>query len=276
MKNPIIQDLIVTAFGFVTSWATAYALVYFEHEHQVSIYAWLYAFIIPVGAILSGFVAATGYWIGARVFNHRPTKSILWNMVTVSILTFFMIHEQGHDLAVKRGYPKGYWTYLQEVTESMSYSSGRGSSKTAGEPLGALGYGVVALEILGFTFGAFAVYGVLRSRQYCEPCSKYFSKKGQRLHHLADLNQLNILAQKFHQAMSEQRYQEAINEYCAQPKAKMWKKSVMSTLQLFYCKNCGKHQIVFSASTRNGNQWAPVTQLALNQNVDVALQFPNA
>jgi len=52
----------------------------------------MYWFVIPAGAICSGFAAASGYYAGARYFNHRPTKLLLLNMVVISIATFFLIH----------------------------------------------------------------------------------------------------------------------------------------------------------------------------------------
>jgi hypothetical protein len=274
LQKSFIQDLIVTGFGFITSWATARGLVYLEQEHEISIYGWLYMFVIPIGAILSGFVAATGYWIGARLVHHRPSKSILWNMVLVSVLTFFMIHEQGHELAVKRGYQKGITSYIQEVTESISYSSRRSSDRSPGTPLGKLGYGVVALEILGFSFGAFGVFGVLRSRQYCEGCNKYFAKKGQRVRYLESGQELETTVQAFHEAVAAGQLQEAVNQFCQDKKTKISSKKLMCTLHLYWCKECGTHQILFAASQLNGNQWAAIPELGLNLNTSQSLEIP--
>lgn len=73
----LAQDLVVTAFGVVTSIATALLLFVVEQSFSVSLYTWTVWFVIPVGAMLAGFVAASGYYAGARLFGHRPTPLIL-------------------------------------------------------------------------------------------------------------------------------------------------------------------------------------------------------
>lgn len=87
-----VQDLLVTAFGLATSVAIAVLLVLIEIRWELAIYTFTFWFIIPVGAIGAGLVAAGGYYLGARLFNHRPTSILLFNMLGISVGTFFLIH----------------------------------------------------------------------------------------------------------------------------------------------------------------------------------------
>ena len=55
---PIFSDLLVTAIGALTSVLTALILSGIEHFFDFSLYTWSFWFIVPIGAILSGFAAA--------------------------------------------------------------------------------------------------------------------------------------------------------------------------------------------------------------------------
>ena len=55
-----IQDLIVTGFGIVTSGLTALILALVESKFGLALYSFMWWFVIPVGALLSGFAAAKG------------------------------------------------------------------------------------------------------------------------------------------------------------------------------------------------------------------------
>jgi hypothetical protein len=88
----VAQDFLVTAIGVFTSIVTAVILVVVDLKFDFSLYSWMFWFVVPVGAILCGFAAASGYYFGARLFNHRPTGVLLLNMAAVSVTTFFVIH----------------------------------------------------------------------------------------------------------------------------------------------------------------------------------------
>ena len=67
------EDLLVGLCGFVTSLITAVILWWVELGFGFAFYSWMFWFIVPVGALLSGFAGASGYYAGARIFSHRPT-----------------------------------------------------------------------------------------------------------------------------------------------------------------------------------------------------------
>ena len=58
---PIFSDLLVTAAGALTSVLTALILFGIEQLFGFSLYTWSLWLILPIGAILSGFAAASGY-----------------------------------------------------------------------------------------------------------------------------------------------------------------------------------------------------------------------
>ena len=84
------RDLLVGVFGFATCLLTAVILWWIETRSGFAFYTWTFWFVIPVWAVFSGFVGASGYYAGAWVLNHRPTPLLLLNIVLASVGTFFL------------------------------------------------------------------------------------------------------------------------------------------------------------------------------------------
>jgi hypothetical protein len=78
----MFKDVQVGLVGLVVSVLTAIALWFVEWETGFNFYGLSILFVIPGGAICTGFVAASGYWLGARLFNVRPSWRILVMMVS--------------------------------------------------------------------------------------------------------------------------------------------------------------------------------------------------
>src|SRR5215472_9625885 len=101
----VAQDFLVSGLGALTSIITAIILVAINVTLDFSIYGWMIWFVIPAGAIACGVVAASGYYFGARLFNHRPTGLLLLNMAAISVTTFFLIHYFKYNLLDVNGTP---------------------------------------------------------------------------------------------------------------------------------------------------------------------------
>ena len=179
------EDLLVGLCGFVTSLVTAVILWRVELGFGFAFYSWMFWFIVPVGALLAGFAGASGYYAGARVFNHRPTPLLLLNVLLASVGTFFTIHYLSYITSEIEGKSVSdyvsFGQYLDIAIRSTSMEFRFRATKIgATSELGGLGYGVAILQIMGFAAGGLAVYGYLMSIPYCEKCSRYFSAKGKQ------------------------------------------------------------------------------------------------
>ena len=95
----LVQDLIVTGFGLVSSLLTVVLLILVEEYFNIALYTWMLWLVVPVGAVLAGFAAASGYYLGSWLFNHRPDKLVLLNMVAVALGAYVLI-EYIHYLSV--------------------------------------------------------------------------------------------------------------------------------------------------------------------------------
>ena len=145
------EDLLVTAFGAATSLATAFLLWGVEELFGFSFYTWMFWFIIPAGALISGFAAAAGYYWGARLFNHRPSRMLLANLVLISVGTFFLVHYLSYYNLEVDGVPLRqrvpFLAYLDAVLThaSMTFRIHAAKVGSSGE-MGAWGY---VFELLG-------------------------------------------------------------------------------------------------------------------------------
>ena len=196
------QDLLVGLCGFITSLVTAVILWWAQARFGFAFYSLMFWFIVPVGALFSGFAGASGYYAGARLFNQRPTRQLLLNILLASVGTFFAFHYLTYITMEVEGEAISEYVsfaqYLDIAIRSTSMDFVRARSST-GE-LGGLGYGVALLQILGFAIGGFAVYAYLESVPYCNKCSCYLSRKGKQIRYTADAEGLQA---KTAQVMSD-------------------------------------------------------------------------
>lgn len=155
------KDIGVTAAGAATSIATGLLLWLIEVFTGLSIYTFSACCVVPVGAMFAGALAASGYYVGARLLGRRPSPWLMLNMLVISVMTFFMIHIMTYVTIKLFGDPdpqfSSFFTYLGTVyRESETQIRGSNIGK-----LGAWGYLEMLLEIAGFAIGGIAVYGFL-------------------------------------------------------------------------------------------------------------------
>jgi hypothetical protein len=253
------QDLAVAAFGAATSFVTAIILAAIEIEFDFSIYSWMFWFVIPAGAICSGFAAASGYYAGTRYFNHRPTKLLLLNMVVISITTFFLIHYIIYYFLVVDGSRArelvDFTRYLNIVLShtAVRFRVMRGPVSGPVE-LGSWGYLHAVLQIVGFAIGGVAVYKYLNAQPYCERCWKYLVAKDTqtRYTNATQLSQITTL-------MAAGRLQDAIAAHATRGSETAGKDpKLRSQVEIKRCKNCDQHWMKFTVSQWSKEGWVEV------------------
>lgn len=261
-SRTLTEDLLVTAFGMASSAAVAYGSSYSARELDFPLYTFMVYFIIPGGAIACGFVAAIGYWAGSRVFHHRPTRLLLWNMVLISVGTFFSIHHLDYTHAWFDGRPlsdvMSFPDYLTAVTEHMAYKVGRGAGEAM--ELGHLGWGVAALQIIGFSLGGLIVYGMLASAPYCDRCSRYFALLWRKVTRWPDLSEMNESYNHTAQLLAVEQLQPAVDHFATLTDRKR-KMVGMLTMEIRKCPTCEKRRLKLTAQQRNGNQFATIGEV---------------
>src|SRR5262245_6601007 len=84
-------DFLIGICGLTTSLLTALILWLVQRKLGFAFYMLAFWFVIPAGAMLSGLVAASGYYGGAWFFGRRPTRVFLINVIMISVATYFFI-----------------------------------------------------------------------------------------------------------------------------------------------------------------------------------------
>jgi hypothetical protein len=264
----VAQDFLVAGLGAITSIITAVILAAIELRFDLSIYSWMVWFIIPVGAICCGFVAASGYYLGARLFNHRPTGILLLNMVAISIATFFLIHYLDYFfLEIDGKAVRDLISFSQFLDIEMSHTAVQFNVRAhpvgGAVQLGTLGYLYALLQMLGFAFGGVGVYLYLKSLPYCDSCSKYLAKKGIQTRYTAHADVLTEAVKEIMQRLSEKRFQEAIAVHSRAAGVETFQKELVlrSQMQIKKCKSCDQHWLKFSVSKKTRDDWKDITEL---------------
>ncbi len=257
-----VEDLIVTAFGMATSAAVAYGSFYLGKGTDSAVYTWMADLVIPIGAILCGFVAAVGYWIGSRLFNHKPSRLLLCNIVLVSLGTFFSIHHLDYTHAAARGTPLpqliSFPDYLVAVTEHMTYKDSHSSG--AGMELGKWGWGVAGLQVLGFCLGGFGVYGILAATPYCHRCSMYFRNLWRRATKWKDLEAMSRAYQSLSALLDAGQLQAAVDQHAMSGDSGKFGMRGFLSMNLRECPGCAERRLDLLAQRRNGNQVATIAR----------------
>ncbi len=140
--------------------------------NAMGFYAW---FVLPIGALVVGLLAGSGYGLASRLTGFRIQKRTLWIVVGLQVLAY-VAAQYGEYLALRSGGGAlpAFVPFFDGATRAIQFEAdGR-----VGQPLGAWGYGVRLLEVLGFAGGALMISAGMRSAAYCEACGRYMSSRG--------------------------------------------------------------------------------------------------
>ena len=166
---------LVLIFGLATT-ALALLGVYVldtttEDFHIMGLYA---NYVLPVGAIIVGVVASSGYGLASWFSGIKITRSLLWIILALQLGAYFAAQyiefKSRHLVYRQTGRPVGFIEYYDATARSFAWKQSDG---TMGQPLGVWGYAFRGLEIVGFAAGGLIVPLVLRKKPYCQACQRY-------------------------------------------------------------------------------------------------------
>ncbi|MFQ5965828.1 MAG: hypothetical protein ACE5KZ_16270 [Candidatus Scalinduaceae bacterium] len=278
MSNPNRADkqLLVALFGITTSLLTGTILGAIEVYSGFALYSWMFWFVIPVGAFLAGFGAASGYYAGAMLFQQKPAGGILFNMVAASVSAFLIVHYVPYFMlefeGVRIKHMVSFWKYLDISIRNTSLSLVRGSTST-GELGGFWGYAYASLQVIGFSVGGFAVFGWLSRNPYCDSCSRYLTKSGQQERFTSEGQTLIEEIQNFASMLDGQKYNDAI-KYHAEKMGVAYSSGhhLRTKLITRVCQGCGINHLDFIASKLDGNDWKDIDETEIQLSVEEQLE----
>lgn len=86
-----VRDSLVVAAGLCTSILTTFVLWLCLHYFHFAIYGFSYWFV-PIGAVLCGVTAGSGYYWAALKLHRKATALILANLLCMAVSTYFVVH----------------------------------------------------------------------------------------------------------------------------------------------------------------------------------------
>jgi hypothetical protein len=260
----MLKGLIVTLFGVATTALTAAGLVYLELRYDCAIYSFVYGFVIPFGAFLSGLVAASGYLVGSRLLSYRPGRALLAVLLAVSGGNFFLIYWLKYVYTTVDGEPiRGWISYSGYLAFTLRHTSlGTGDAGDQGVALGAGGYAFAALLIVGFALGGFCMYALVRSAPYCEGCGLYLKNKGKQTRYFERQEQLIDCTASFRLLAEQGEFREAMYGH-AETGTKMEGDATgyASIAGVMQCRGCGKQWFQLLARKRVNKKWTVMAEL---------------
>jgi hypothetical protein len=169
--------------GLLTTGLTLAMLYWLNANTSIHPMGWYIQLIIPAGAIMVGVAAASGYGIAAKALHTKIGGSLLIIVLILLFVAYLLSHYMKYlhgtaFLEERAGRPLSidFFHYYDVMTRSMSYGGRYGTAGTR-TPLGAWGYGIRLLEVIGFVGGGVMVPLVLSKSDYCDQCRLYMKSK---------------------------------------------------------------------------------------------------
>jgi len=173
--SPSLRAGLVVAAGLVTTvlFLGGFALLA-ATVPDFNVMGWYILFVIPVGAMIVGFCAGSGYGLASWLSGRKISGVVLGVVLVLQVGAYAgaqWLEFASYEITDQAGRPLDFWTYYDATTRAIAFESTRGGGST-GE-LGLLGYGVRLLELVGFALGGIYAPAILRSKPYCDPCESY-------------------------------------------------------------------------------------------------------
>lgn len=173
LRGPLWPDLVFIAAGLVSSALTAYALASIAVEGGLSIH--LYdKWFVPIGAMGSGFAAASGGYAVARLLGRRPGTLAVAGMLASSVLTYVAVfYLEFRMIGVNGTHANEVMTFGTFVDAVVRRSSIRFQGFAPSGALGSLGYSLVAVHAVGFFIGGALMAARLTTPLSCKRCRRH-------------------------------------------------------------------------------------------------------
>jgi hypothetical protein len=143
---------------------------------------------MPVGALLLGAAAASGWVLGSRRFQTRP-RHLLPQVIVAAALAQALIHYSEYSALLLGNGERvadriGFLNYL-EVRLTTAHLRLGGAQGDAGD-VGSFGYWLAVFRFAGFVLGGLGAMLFIESRPACETCSRHLRELATGRQHIND------------------------------------------------------------------------------------------
>lgn len=191
MRYIIGQGGIVLA-GLASSVLTALLVAAVHMFTGFNLFTFSLWFVIPLGAIGCGFIAASGYYLAAKWTHQGARWPLLIQMAGIAVITQVLIYWLEYRMLVVGGVRASdvitFAAYL-DLTITQARLTAQHMPGDSG-PVGSFGYVLIAIEFIWFMIGGIGVYLRLKDQPACADCRKYFRKRANKKDSFAELDDL--------------------------------------------------------------------------------------
>lgn len=269
MNKPIKLILAVLA-ALVSAVIMAFVLSWIEINHELSIYSFSFWFIIPVGAVGCGLVAASGYLLAARYLHLRPTSKMLVLPVITAVGTFigtnYLTYRQ---LELQPGTKLSDFMGFGEYFKLIITESGYSVRSASVDRVGGFGYVLALLQIIGFAGGGVIVQRTLQNLSYCSYSSRFMKRTKNITVSFRATQEYTDLVGPAHDLIKEGKINE-IEELYTERKAlgKIKKANYRSTATFYRCGDCNLEHAVIAGQALEDKKWKPTGRSATSPSAE--------
>ncbi len=175
--------LIVFISGLATTAATLVGVYWLANSTSgVFVLGWYVNYILPVGAMIVGFIAASGYALASRLTDIRISRSLLTAVLVLQAGAYVTAEYVEYDETIERFKERGqlvgrapsFFEYYDWKARNFAWEPRPGQPP---EPLGGWGYVFVLLRAIGFIGSGMFAPAILYSFPYCEHCQRYMKNQ---------------------------------------------------------------------------------------------------
>ena len=235
--------------------------------------------VVPVGALLTGFAAASGYYFGSLYFHKKATATLLVQMVVIAGLTQLLIYSMGYATMVLDDGRKvadlvPFVQYLDISLTKAHFRIGRAATDT-GE-VGTFGYWMAVIQFVGFLVGGLAIFMFLKVKPVCQSCNLYLRSLAKKEKSFADADLAGGYYDRlFTLPVDGPDFAELIRSVAKVDKPAQGALSV--TTSLLGCPTCKAQMIEEKVQGFNGKEWKDISKLDrrvnIPQGIDLAPVF---
>jgi hypothetical protein len=138
--------------------------------------------VVPIGAFVTGSLAASGYYFGMVKLNIRPSKTTAVIMLAVAAMVQTALYYTQYAMAVTEDGRSvrefiGFLPYINSTLTHAQYGLHLYGARVGSSPeVGVFGYVIAFLQFLALVAGGGIVFVLLADKPYCNDCRKFLKK----------------------------------------------------------------------------------------------------
>ncbi|MEO8152317.1 MAG: hypothetical protein ABI605_04540 [Rhizobacter sp.] len=259
------ENIQLAGCGTATSLLTAIVVVATAKWTGFNLFSLTVWVVIPIGAVIAGLAAASGYYFGALHFHRRATRALLIQMTMIAALTQVLIYGWGYATAKLddgQALPSAmsFFQYLHtSLADAHLKLQLKGHEADIGRA-GSLGYWAALIQFLGFLGGGLYVYTTLTDKAVCPSCNLYLRPLLKKPKHRTFPDAAAASAyydRVFGLPMASPEFLALMGAEHKIPKGMKSKPgAVYVATELFGCPDCKKQLVEENVKVRGNGGWA--------------------